>query len=103
MGSSNSTPSNNISKVVTITSDSIKPAAIEFSKQQLDFNLKDSACPLNTAVYDTVVLSNNTSRKIKFKFDPVHPTTCKLGFSPASGTVDPKKGKKNYCKTHLTC
>jgi len=80
-------------KVVNLTSDAIRPAVLEFSKQLLDFNLSGTGCPLNTPVFDTVELRNNSRRKIKYKFEPVHPTTCKISFSPSSGTLDVGRSK----------
>jgi len=78
----------------------LKPG-LEFSKQLLDFNLKDTACPINTAVYDEVEVRNNSNQKFKFKFEPVYPSTCQISFSPATGTVDKGKSKKIKAKLIL--
>jgi len=96
MGGSNSAPkSPAVQKGVTIGSaDTLRPNALEFSKQLLDFNLNNTSCPLNTPINDTVDVKNNSRRRVKFKFEPVHPTTCKITFNPSSGTVDPGKTKK---------
>jgi len=89
-------------KTVVITdADASKPPAISFSKQVLDFNSKEVGCPINVPAFDEVELTNTLSKKIKFKFDPVHPPSCQLGFSPPSGILDPKKGKKVRVKLVL--
>jgi len=41
-------------------------------------------------------------KKVKFKFDPVHPTICALSFQPPSGTIDAKKTKKIKVKLVLS-
>jgi len=79
----------------------LTPPSLEFSKSQLDFNTKEAPCPLNTPVQDNVDLINNGKRKIKFKFEAVIPTTCRISFSPSSGTVDPGKSKKITAKLTL--
>jgi len=86
-------------KTVLITdADASKPPAITFSKQVLDFNAMESGCPINTPVFDEVELTNTLTKKIKFKFEPVHPTSCQLFFIPSSGVLDKltssKKSKK---------
>jgi len=48
-----------------------------------------------------VELTNTLSKKIKFKFDPVHPPYCQLGYSPPYGILDQKKGKKVRVKLVL--
>eukprot|EP01114_Cavostelium_apophysatum_P024083 TRINITY_DN930_c0_g1_i1.p1 TRINITY_DN930_c0_g1~~TRINITY_DN930_c0_g1_i1.p1 ORF type:complete len:322 (+),score=82.98 TRINITY_DN930_c0_g1_i1:132-1097(+) len=87
--------------VVFTPGDALRVSSLEFSKQLLDFNTKENGCPLNTAVTDEVELTNNGRRKLKFKFEPVHPTSCKLSFSPSSGAVDPGKSKKIVAKLIL--
>jgi len=82
-------------KTVIITgAEASKPPPITFSKQVLDFNVADDGCPLNVAVLDEVELTNNLNKKLKFKFDPVHPPSCQLTFFPATGVLDKKKSKK---------
>jgi len=99
MGASNST---HTEKTVVFGSlSTLSPPALEFSKQQLDFNSRESPCPLNTPVSDSVDLTNNGKRKIKFKFEAVHPTTCRISFAPSSGTVDPGKSKRIVAKLTL--
>ena len=53
----------------------------------LDFNA-GAGCPINIPVFDEVEITNTLTKKVKFKFDPVHPSSCELQFSPASGTLD---------------
>lgn len=90
-------------KSVTISENDVsKPLAIEFSKQILDFNLADSGCPINEAVFDEVELTNQTTRKIKFKFDPVSPPHCQLAFMPSSGSLARNKTKKIRVRLLLT-
>jgi len=101
-GSSSSSQKSAAPKVVNLnSSDALRPSTLEFSKQLLDFNLGSAACPLNTPVFDTVELTNNSRRKVKYRFEPVHPTTCKITFSPSSGTLDPGRSKKINVKLLL--
>lgn len=94
MGIFNSKESANGNKSVIITdADATKPPALTFSKQVLDFNA-DGGCPINIPVFDEVEITNTLAKKVKFKFDPVHPSSCELQFSPPSGTLDKKKSKK---------
>jgi len=87
---------------VTITGlDATKPPVISFSKQVLDFNATESGCPLNTPVFDEVELTNTLDKKIKFKFEPVHPTSCQLLFSPASGVLDKQTSLKRSKKVKV--
>jgi len=81
--------------VVISNADASKPPAISFSKQVLDFNATDSGCPINVPVFDEVELANTLDKKIKFKFDPVHPPSCQLSFTPVSGVLDKQSSKKN--------
>jgi len=82
-------------KTVVITdAEASKPPAITFSKQVLDFNILEGGCPLNIPVYDELEVTNMLNKKLKFKFDPVHPPSCQLIFFPASGTIDKNKSKK---------
>jgi len=74
---------------------------LQSSKQLLDFNLKEAGCPINTPVWDEVDLKNNSKDKIKFKFEPVAPTSCQLSFSPVSGSIDKGKSKKIKVKLVL--
>jgi len=102
MGGNSSRPNDNFKSVVIGSADTLRPPQLEFSKQLLDFNIpKDSSCPLNSPVFDEVELTNNGRRKIKYKFEPVHPTTCKIAFSPATGSLDPNKSKKIRVKLIL--
>jgi len=103
MGGSQST-AQQVQKRLTLTDFSLERSrsALEFSKQILDFNLKEGGCPLNTAVFDEVELRNNGKKKVKFKFDPVHPTTCQLQFSPASGSIDTNKTKRIKVRLVIT-
>jgi len=94
MGSSGSKNQNQKKTVVITDADTSKPPAITFSKQVLDFNSRDEGCPINSPVFDEVELTNTLAKNIKFKFDPVHPPSCQLAFSPASGVLDKKKSKK---------
>jgi len=73
--------------------------SLEFSKSVLDFSTKDEACPLNVPVYDEVVVKNVDKKSVKFKFEPVCPASCKLSFSPSSGSVG--KGKEKRVKVML--
>jgi len=94
MGGSGSRASLPGNKSVIITdADASRPPAVAFSKQVLDFNA-EGGCPINTPVFDEVDITNTLTKKIRFKFDPVHPPTCELQFSPTSGTLDKKKTKK---------
>jgi len=95
MGSFGSKNHSETQKTVVITdADATKPPAISFSKQVLDFNIAEEGCPLNVPVLDEVELSNTLAKKIKFKFDAVHPPSCQLTFFPPSGVIDKKKSKK---------
>lgn len=86
-------PSTGTKAVVITDADASKPPAVTFSKQVLDFNA-GAGCPINLPVFDEVEIGNTLTKKVKFKFDPVHPSSCELQFSPASGTLDKKKSKK---------
>jgi len=101
MGMGNSKSAQRQKRVTLSEADIMRPPSLEFSKQVLDFNLKDSSCPLSTPVFDEVELKNNGKKKVKFKFEPVHPSTCQLSFSPTSGTVDKGKFKKIKVKLVL--
>jgi len=92
MGSSNSRPT-----VVPVDSN-----GLEISKQTLDFNLRDEPCPVNVPVFDEVTFKNIGPQKMKFKFDPVIPSTCHLTFSPVSGTLDLNKSKRVKVKFVVT-
>jgi len=65
MGASESTAQQQAQKRFTLTDFSLERSrsALEFSKQILDFNLKEGGCPLNTAVFDEVELRNNGKKK----------------------------------------
>jgi hypothetical protein len=47
-------------------------------------------------VRDQFTITNDSGKKIKFRFDPIPSASCKLSFEPASGTID--GGKKNVKK-----
>ncbi|KAL6057476.1 Rho GTPase-activating protein gacA [Balamuthia mandrillaris] len=64
------------------------------SKEELDFGLGDGACPVRETMSDTFTLTNNSARKIKFRFDPIPTNACKLTFEPSTGTLDKKKNTK---------
>jgi hypothetical protein len=66
------------------------------SKEVIDFNLGEEPCPLNEIVRDQFTITNESGKKIKFRFDPIPSASCKLSFEPASGTID--GGKKNVKK-----
>jgi len=68
--------------------------SLQISKQVLDFNLKDEACPLNSPIWDEIEIKNPTTRKIRFKFEPVCPASCTVLFSPEAGALDKNKSKK---------
>jgi len=76
--------------------------SLEFSKQVLDFNTKEEACPLSTPVFDEVQLKNVSNKKVKFKFEPVCPVGCALKFSPTSGSVAKGKTRRIQVKLILT-
>jgi len=67
---------------------------LTLSKQILDFNLKEEACPLNTPIWDEIEVKNPGGRKIRYKFEPVCPAACTVIFSPESGALDKGKSKK---------
>jgi len=98
MGSFGSKSAEQHKTVVITDADASKPPGIAFSKQVLDFNAMESGCPINVPVFDEVELTNTLDKKIKFKFEPVHPTSCQLIFMPAYGVLEkqpsPKKSKK---------
>jgi len=56
---------------------------------------------LNSPVFDEVSLYNPGKKSIKFKFEPVVPTSCQLSFSPSSGSIAPGKTKKVKLKMIL--
>ncbi|KAL6063315.1 Rho GTPase-activating protein gacA [Balamuthia mandrillaris] len=64
------------------------------SKEELDFGLGDGACPVRETMSDTFTLTNNSARKIKFRFDPIPTSACKLTFEPSTGSLDKKKNTK---------
>jgi len=74
--------------------DGNKGTVLAVSKQVLDFNMKDERAHPNIPVHDAIELRNVSNKKVKFKFDPVHPNTCQLKFIPANGSIDPNKTKK---------
>jgi len=84
-------------KPVTLA-ESNKKASIEISKKILDFNLKDG-CELNEPVYDQIILTNSTEKKIKFKWERVATSSCELQFDPIIGSLD--KGKSKTTKLKL--
>lgn len=103
MGNSNSRAS--YRKTIFFTPSDIQALNIptlSISKQVLDFNQKDEACPINQPVYDEVDLTNISRKKVRFKFDPVFPDTCELKFTPSEGTVQPNKTKKVRVTLTLT-
>lgn len=61
---------------------------LKISKAVIDFGLGDDPCPVNQTVEDTIVIANNTKKKIKFKFEPSAKKEWKLTFEPSSGTID---------------
>lgn len=94
MGLFGSKPEEPQKTVIITNAEASKPPAVTFSKQVLDFNILEGGCPLNIPVFDEVELTNTLPKKIKFKFDPVHPPSCQLNFFPVSGTLDKNKSKK---------
>jgi len=101
MGIFQSTIADTHKTVVITDADAAKPPAISFSKQVLDFNAMEDGCPINIPVFDEVELTNTLNRKIKFKFDPVHPTSCQLFFFPASGVLDKQSSTKKSKKVKV--
>jgi len=82
-------------KTVVITdADASKPPSVTFSKQVLDFNILEGGCPLNIPVFDEIEVTNTLNKRLRFKFDPVHPPSCQLSFFPASGWIDKSKKVK---------
>lgn len=73
-----------------------KKKDVVLSKEVIDFNLGEEPCPLNEIVRDQFTITNESGKKIKFRFDPIPSASCKLSFEPASGTID--GGKKNVKK-----
>lgn len=73
----------------------VNKSGIRLSKEVIDFGLTDQHCPIKEAVLDSVSIKNNSSKKIKFKFDPIPAELpCKLTFNPPSGNLPAKtKGK----------
>jgi len=65
----------------------------QLSKEVLDFDLGEGACPVNEMVKDTFIITNTTSTKVKFHFEPASMGHCKLIFDPSSGTIG--AGAKN--------
>jgi len=65
-------------------------SGIILSKELIDFGLTE-ACPLNETVIDHFNITNNTAKKIRFKFDPIPNSACKIAFIPATGQLPPKK------------
>lgn len=76
-----------------------KRKLVTLSKEIIDFNLGDEACPLNEAVRDQFTLTNESGKKIKFRFDLIPSSSCELSFEPASGTIG--GGKKNVKKINV--
>jgi len=81
------------SKTPNVTNEGNAPK-LEISKQLLDFNVQNGVCPINQAVFDELIIKNSGAKKIKFKFEPVCPTTVQVVFSPGSGKIDRNKSKK---------
>jgi len=71
-----------------------KKKTFVISKEIIDFNLGEEPCPLNEIVRDQLTISNNSGTKVKFHFDPIPTSSCKITFEPSSGTIDGSK-KKN--------
>jgi len=95
MGIFGSKESENVQKSIVISdTEGHKPPSVSFSKGLLDFNVLEGGCPLNIPVFDEVEITNTLDKKMKFKFDPVHPPSCQLIFFPASGVLDKHKSRK---------
>jgi len=95
MGIFGSKESENVQKSIVISdTEGHKPPSLSFSKGLLDFNVLEGGCPLNIPVFDEVEITNTLDKKMKFKFDPVHPPSCQLIFFPASGVLDKHKSRK---------
>jgi len=59
----------------------------QLSKEVLDFDLGEGACPVNELVKDQFIITNTTAAKVKFHFEPASTGHCKLIFEPSSGTI----------------
>jgi len=74
-------------------------AAVEFSKNVVDFNLGEKPCPLKVPVNDQFEILNRTNAKVRFNFEHSFPKEFQLHFSPNAGTID--KGKSKLIKVKL--
>jgi hypothetical protein len=87
-------PPNGARAAHSLTDPSKQQKLVQLSKEVIDFNLGEGACPLNETVRDVFTITNNTGKKLKFEFDPIPNPNCKITFEPASGTIGIKQ-KKN--------
>jgi hypothetical protein len=80
-----------------------KKKSIELSKELIDFNLGEEACPLNEPVFDSFTITNESGKRVKFSFDPIPAYTYSISFQPSSGTLDCKEKKNSkLIKVQLT-
>ena len=50
---------------------SVVVVVLQLSKEVIDFNLGEEPCPLNEIVRDQFTITNESGKKIKFRFDPI--------------------------------
>lgn len=58
------------------------------SKEVLDGGLGDQPCPLHQKQHEEFEITNYTTKKVKFKFDPIPSDQCRMVFTPNSGTIN---------------
>jgi len=68
-------------------------SGIELSKSVIDFGLGERPCPLKSAVNDSFEITNTSSGRIRFNFEPSFPKEFSIIFSPSGGTIDRNKSK----------
>jgi len=77
-------------------------SGIYLSKDIIDFGLTDSHCPVKEAVMDNFTIRNNSSKKVRFKFDAIQSDLpCRLTFTPGSGTLPAKNKNKPATKKKI--
>jgi hypothetical protein len=64
---------------------------VALSKDLLDFGLKGKPAPLDEPQTDTLVIKNTSSKKLKWKLDPLPSASYSMTFKPNAGVLDKEK------------